>query len=274
MSTRFGPVTASRRKPVNVSVRFVRLGRVPRWVPAAALRIAAVLLASASVLFPLGGCGGQPTESYPTLNGRFATEDDIGPLIAEQASLGDEGFRLIVRRAGERYEAGGQLVMPRPTLETDSADVGPLIVSLQYWRPATETASDGGATQATTLSVEDWHKLRRRLFGTLIPSGTDEGIVIHFGVDDYFLYFDDDGVFSVSVIDAKPGDYRITARYPFVDLLPRGLDVLNQFLNERGIDDPLIENLIARMEVATEAFRQPDGSLLAPMRAHVLVVEG
>ena len=38
-------------------------------------------------------------------------------------------------------------------------------------------------------------------------------------------------------------------------------------------NDPLIESLIAQMETATEAFRQPDGSLLAPMRAHLLMVE-
>ena len=215
----------------------VRLAR-----PAVVFRVTALLIAIAAVSVAVGGCGGQPTEVYPTLTGRFAAEQDVRPLIAEQASLGAKGFQLVIRRGDERYEAGGRLAMPNPNREAESADASPLLVPLQYWRVATakEPTVGTGATRATVLSVEDWRILRRRLFSSLVPSGTREGIVIHFGVDDYFLYFDDTGAFSVSVIDQKPGEYSIAARYPFVDLLPRGLRVLDQFLEERDIDGPLV----------------------------------
>lgn len=209
---------------------------VQNWM---ASRTGALLFTVFAATVALVGCGGQPTEVYPTLTGRFAT-DDAGPLTAEQGSLGPEGFQLAIRRDDERFEAGGQLVMPDPSQEVESTEGGPLLVPLQYWRPASGTIADAAATPATILSVEDWRTLRRRLFSSLIPSGTGEGIVIHFGVDDYFLYFDEDGVFRVTVIDAKPGDYGIAARYPFDDLLPHGLRVLNHFLAERGIDGSLI----------------------------------
>ncbi len=38
-------------------------------------------------------------------------------------------------------------------------------------------------------------------------------------------------------------------------------------------NDLVIEAMIGRMETATKEFRQEDGSLLTPMRAHVLVIE-
>ncbi|MDJ0759071.1 MAG: phosphatidylserine/phosphatidylglycerophosphate/cardiolipin synthase family protein [Woeseiaceae bacterium] len=188
----------------------------------------------------LVGCGGQPVEHYPTLTGRFAEEANAQPLIAERALLGPSGFELEFRQGDTLYQGGGRLELTPPVDDTVAVETGPLLVPLDYWHEAGEAPPAGDGTPATILGVDDWHVVRNQLFASLIPVGTNEGIVIHFGVDDYFLYFDQNDVFSVSIIDEKPGDYLIAARYSFVELLPLGFDILQAFLEEKGIADSLI----------------------------------
>ena len=188
----------------------------------------------------LVGCGGQPVENYPTLTGRFASEADTQPLIASRALLGPSGFELVFRQGDTLFQGGGRLELGPPVEDAAGAEPGPLLVPLAYWVPAGQPSTTGDGVQAAILSVKDWRDLRNQLFASLIPVGTNEGIVIHFGVDDYFLYYDQNNVFSVSIIDQKPGDYFIAARYSFVELLPLGFELLEQLLEDRGIDESLI----------------------------------
>ncbi len=209
----------------------MRFGLIERLRQAASLLLAAVLLSS---------CASQPQETYPTLTGRFASEADTKPLIARRALLGPSGFELEFQQGETLYQGGGRLELKPPVDDPVGAQNGPLLVPLEYWHPLGQTPPPGDGKPATILGVDDWRVVRNQLFASLIPVGTKEGIVIHFGVDDYFLYYDQNDVFSVSIIDEKPGAYTIAARYAFVDLLPLGFDVLQAFLDDKGIEDSLI----------------------------------
>ena len=188
----------------------------------------------------VGGCASPDVESYPTLTGRFAAEEDLEPLIAEAGFLDESGYKLLFRRGEELYEGGGSLESLRRDVSAESPGDGPLLVPLEYWRPADQPRLGGEGSPARVLGIDDWRTVRDRLFASMLPSGSKEGIVIHFGIDDYFLYLDQDARFNVSVIDEKPGDYRIAARYAFADVVARGFPVFERFLGEKGIDDSLI----------------------------------
>jgi cardiolipin synthase len=181
------------------------------------------------------GCTGQTAETYPTLTGHFAAEASMEPLIAEQGRLDSSRYEIVFRQGTDRYVGGGNL-------EAMSASAGsePLLVPLEYWQSSEDASPAGDAVPAKVLGVAAWQTVRDRLFAALIPVGTGEGIVVHFGVDDYFLYYDKSDVFAVSVIDEKPGDYRIAARYTFEDLLAWGRPVFEEYLAEEGIEDSLI----------------------------------
>ncbi len=186
------------------------------------------------------GCASQPAETYPTLTARFADEAELEALIAEQGQLDREGFRIVFRQGSERYVGGGRLAEPATGDAIDASEQGPVLVPLEYWRPAGQAVDWGDGVSARVLGVDDWQAVRNRLFESLIPVGTGEGIVVHFGVDDYFLHFDESGRFRVSIIDEKPGEYGIAARYTFEDVVARGRPILERFLGEMGVEEKLI----------------------------------
>ncbi len=186
----------------------------------------------------MSGCAGQPPESYPTLNGRFAAEAATLPLVAETAALGDSGFQLVFRQGDAKFAGGGQL-LPAGADPGDQFD-GPVLLPLEYWRVATDQAPPTLDRQAYILDSDAWYTVRDQLFAAVIPADAGAGIVVHFGIDDYFLYYDEEGRFHVSIIDDKPGHLRIAARYGFAEIVERGRPVLEEFLDERGIDESLV----------------------------------
>ena len=198
------------------------------------------LLSLATMLTLLVAClsESEPIE-YPTLVGRFAEEKAPLPLLADEAFLGGADFYIRFRRGDEVRYGGGNWAKRIPILKLEEGGQydGPFLLPLQYEseQPWTRPPLDRKAVRI--LGVEDWHDLRRRLFETLLPRGEKSGVVLHFDVDDYFLYYDEGGEFVVSVIDAKPGDYAIAARVTISELVDRGLPVLEEFLAERDIGE-------------------------------------
>ena len=223
-----------RRLGISAHCRDKRERRVglPKALIAAFALVVTLVMAS--------GCAGQRVETYPTLTGRFAPEEELDPLIAEVGQLHASAFRIVFRYKDERYEGGGSLDGLRLDEDADIVGNGPVLLPLEYWRHADQEPMASEGLPARVLDIADWHTVRDRLFASLIPVGTGEGIVVHFGVDDYFLYYDENGVFSVSVIDEKPGDYQIAGRYTFADVVAHGRPVLEEFLDDEGVDESLI----------------------------------
>ena len=199
-----------------------------------------MLLLLASVLVVLAACVSESEEpDYPTLVGRFAKEAEPLPLIADEAYLGDADFFVRFRRGGTTYYGGGNWASRIPILELSETGRydGPYLLPLQYEQRERWAELPGNLAAPAILGVADWHTVRSRLFEALLPRDGKAGIVLHFNVDDYFLYYDEHGQFQAAVIDAKPGDYAVARRFTMSELVDRGLPVLEAFLAERGIED-------------------------------------
>ena len=199
-----------------------------------------LLLPLATVLSVLAACASEPEDfEYPVLVGRFADEGEPLPLVAEEAWLSGTDFYVRFRRGDEIRYGGGNWAKRIPILELGEGETynGPYLLPLQYEREERWRELPDDRVAATLLGVSDWHALRERLFDRILPRDGKSGVVLHFNVDDYFLYYDENGNFEATVIDAKPGDYAIAGRITMPALLDHGLPVLEAFLSERGIDN-------------------------------------
>jgi len=199
-----------------------------------------VLLPLATMLSVLAACvsESEPLE-YPTLVGRFADEATPLQLIAEEAWLSDADFYVRFRRGDDIRYGGGNWARRIPILELDAGGHydGPYLLPLQYEQDEPWDDLPENLHSARILGVADWHDLRGRLFAAILPREEKAGIVLHFNVDDYFLYYDENGDFQVTVIDDKPGDYSVARRVAMAELVEMGLPLLEEFLAERGIED-------------------------------------
>jgi cardiolipin synthase len=199
-----------------------------------------VLLPLASVLVVLAACVSESDPpDYPTLPGRFAEEGAPQALIADEAYLSGTDFYVRFRRGNEIRYGGGNWSRRIPILGLSEGEryEGPYLLPLQYEQAARWPDLPEDRVSPRILGVPDWHALRARLFEAVLPRDGHSGIVLHFSIDDYFLYYDERGRFHATVVDAKPGDYEIARRITMYELVQRGLPVLEDFLAERGIDD-------------------------------------
>jgi cardiolipin synthase len=199
-----------------------------------------LLLPLATMLSVLAACVSESGPlDYPTLVGRFADEGEPPPLIAEEAYLSDTDFYVRFRRGDQTRYGGGNWARRIPILELSESGQydGPYLLPLQYEQNEAWDDLPEHRVSARLLEAADWHAMRTRLFGAILPRGEKSGIVLHFNVDDYFLFYDDNGDFQASIIDDKPGDYAIARRITMPDLVEMGPPLLEDFLTERGIDD-------------------------------------
>lgn len=199
-----------------------------------------LLLPVAALLSVSAACVSEPGEfDYPVLVGRFADEGELLAPVAEEAWLSGTDFYVRFRRGDEVRYGGGNWAKRIPILELTRGDqyTGPYLLPLQYEHEERWSDLPDDRVAATLLGIPDWHALRERLFARILPRDGKSGLVLHFNVDDYFLYYDENGDFEATVIDAKPGDYAIARRITMPELVEQGLPVLEAFLSERGIDD-------------------------------------
>jgi cardiolipin synthase len=199
-----------------------------------------LLLPLATMFSVLAACVSESEQlEYPTLVGRFADETEPPPLIAEEAFLSDADFYVRFRRGTDTRYGGGNWARRIPILELSEGGKydGPYLLPLQYEQdePWDELPED--RVSARLLGIPDWHAMRARLFDAILTRDKKSGIVLHFNVDDYFLYYDDNGDFHATVIDAKPGDYAVARRVTISELVDMGLPLLEAFLEERGIEE-------------------------------------
>ena len=179
------------------------------------------------------------SQNLPTLQGHFAEPAQAEPLIADLAYIGEEDFYVRFRRGEHTYHGGGNWAERIPVLRIAEAGrhEGPYLLPLQYEQTEPWDDFRGYVRKARILGVDDWHDLRERLFAAILTRGDKSGVVLHFNVDDYFLYYNEEGEFRATVIDAKPGDYIVSRRFEISDLVGMGLPLLEAFLDELGIEE-------------------------------------
>ena len=175
---------------------------------------------------------------YPTLIGTFADEGDLVPLVADQAYIGEFEFFIRFRKGDDTLYGGGEWASRIALQEVASPEsAGPYIVPLEYQRSSRWNLAPNDVTQARILGSDDWQEFRDQLFAAVLPRKKKTGIVLDFGIDDYFLYYDNKGAFQATVIQEKPAEYRIDRRVAISEFMRLGWPTLETFLSGRGINE-------------------------------------
>lgn len=199
------------------------------------------------VAFAIAACGlfacasaPEPVQAeYPVLVGRFADESALNLLVAEEAFVGESNFLVRFRRGTQFFNLSGAWADRIQVVATpdDQKYAGPYILPLKYQRTGSRDEQRDDYTPVRILDTEDWHALLSRFLTVTLPHEERTGVVLHFSIDDYFLYYDPDGEFKISVIEDKPGQYAIADRIAFSEFIRRGIPLLKRFFSEKGITD-------------------------------------
>jgi len=203
----------------------------------------------------LGGlfiaCAGQPdtpgegdTADLPRLQGRFAEQGVLSPLVAVEAYVGGEEFYVSYESADGLVYAGGnwanRIDLTAVEQTNDDSYAGPYILPLAYQQGGRWDSIPDSPITPRLLSSKQWGRFREQLFATVLPRTEQTGIVMHFDNDDYFLYYNNLNQFEARLIIDKPADYTISESIGFEEFMRRGLPQLELFLQEEGIDDRII----------------------------------
>ena len=158
----------------------------------------------------------------PTLEGRFTRSPDAQPLIADLAYIDDRDFYVRYTRGGRNYYSGGNWSERIAILRDEEPGVikGPYLLPLQYQQSVPWSSLPGDVAPIRILDSDQWYALREHLFAAILDRGEKRGVVLHFNVDDYFLYYMENGKFQASVIDDKPGDYEVSRRIAIAEIWP------------------------------------------------------
>jgi len=173
------------------------------------------------------------------LPARFADEGPSEPLVALDAFIDETDFYIRYQIGDDILYTGGEWAnrINLATIEAGGAQGGPYILPLQYHQTERWASTPDEPVVAKVLSSDDWQTLRGRIFENILPRSGRSGVVLHFYVDDYFLYFDEEGTFQSTVLLDKPAEYSISARFTFASFLESGTPLLEEFLTEKGISE-------------------------------------
>jgi hypothetical protein len=195
-----------------------------------------------------GSCSSQhsvvdevPPGEHPTLQGRFAEEGALEPLVALEA-FGANGEFLISYQSAAGVIYGGGNWSNRIDLATEASDddltySGPYILPLEYQQLERWAEVAEKEIIPTLLSLEQWNRFHERLFASVVPRMEQAGIVMHFDNDDYFLFYNEANRFECRLFLNKPSNYSVKESINFRDFLRLALPQLDQFLAEEGISN-------------------------------------
>ncbi len=242
------------------------------------------LMADLLVAAILASCTAQPESGeFLTLPARFADEGHAEPLVALEAFRDETNFFIRYQVGNEFLYTGGDWAdrIELKAIEGGAVQGGPFIVPLQYHRPESWSETPVERVSATILSSDEWERFRDAFISSMLPRSGRVGIVLHFFVDDYFLYFDEEGVFQSTLLVDKPAEYKIRSQVSFGEFLESGVPLLEAYLVEKNIVDRRIlfntgdtgvyslPFLYVNLELPLAVFTryEPKGRLTEPTRA-------
>ena len=206
-------------------------------------RFALLLLA-----MPLGfGCATSPMdpeiseEDLHTLPGHFAEEPVTHPLIATEAFIGAEEFYVAYEGEDGLVYSGGnwsnRIDLTAMSQGPDGDYAGPFILPLEYhqrnrWDEVPETP-----IVPRLLSSKYWGRFIDLVFESVLPKANMTGIVMHFGEEDYFLYYNDISNFEARLIIDKPKNYVVAETIDFMEFIRRSRPIMEEFLIREGIEE-------------------------------------
>ena len=197
------------------------------------------------------GCAGSSTidenvadEEPRVLQGRFAAEPVVEPLVADEAYIGDRDFFVRYEGAdGTVYARGNwseRIDLHAVAATAGDTYAGPYILPIQQrqkvrWAPLPEAP-----IAPRILRSDQWVRFMDGLMTSVLPDDGESGVAMHFDNDDYFLFINEVGRLESHLLTEKPAGYRIAQSISFGDFIRQGLPELRKFLVAEGITETRI----------------------------------
>ncbi|MDH3576246.1 MAG: phosphatidylserine/phosphatidylglycerophosphate/cardiolipin synthase family protein [Gammaproteobacteria bacterium] len=208
-------------------------------------RLALSILRLPMAILLAGGCASSlekaPADDMRTLPGRFAEEPVTKPLTAVEAFIGPTEFYISYKSEDGLVHSGGNwsnkidLTALGQGPEGDYA--GPYILPLEYQQRARWAEVPEAPIVPRILGSKYWNRFIDTVFESVLPKAAMTGIVMHFGEDDYFLYYNDINNFEARLITDKPENYVVAETIDFAEFNRRAQPVMDEFLKQEGIED-------------------------------------
>ncbi len=182
-----------------------------------------------------------PQDELKTLPGRFAEEPVNEPLAAVEAYFGRGEFYLSydgedgVVFSGGNWSEKVDLTGLAPAADRDYT--GPYILPLQFHQATRWPELPESPVVPRLLGSKHWNRFIDRVFETVLPKAAMTGIVMSFGEDDYFLFYNDINNFESRLLIDKPRNYVVAETIDFAEFNRRAQPLIDAFLEEEGIED-------------------------------------
>ena len=182
-----------------------------------------------------------PQDELKTLPGRFAEEPVAQPLAAVEAYFGDGQFYLSYNSEDGLVYSGGswseKIDLTGLASVAEADYTGPYILSLQFHQTSRWAELPNPPIVPRLLGSKHWNRFIDRVFESVLPKTAMTGIVMSFGEDDYFLFYNDINNFESRLLIDKPQNYVVAETIDFAEFNRRAQPLIDIFLEEEGIED-------------------------------------
>ncbi|MGB5256547.1 MAG: phospholipase D-like domain-containing protein, partial [Woeseiaceae bacterium] len=202
-------------------------------------------LLTATVALFISACASGPSfppeDDLKTLTGRFAEEPVTKPLNAVEAYVGDEQLFLSYESEDGLVFSGGdwseEIELTLSELDAAESYKGPFILPLQYHQRVRWPRLPESPLRPRVLGSKYWNRFIDTVFETVLPKAAMTGIVMKFGEEDYFLFYNDINNFESRLFTDKPENYVVAETIDFTEFNQRAQPVMANFLQQEGIAD-------------------------------------
>lgn len=206
-------------------------------------RFALSVLPAALALLQIGACAGNDmasdTAEVRVLVGKFAEEPVARPLVAVEAFIGPTEFYLSFEAEDGIVYSGGnwsnRVDLTGLGSGANESYAGPFILPLEYQQATRWAATPEAPIVPRILSSKYWNRFIDQVFASVLPKADMTGIVMHFGEDDYFLYYNDINNFESRLLIDKPEAYVVAESIDFAEFVARAQPLMDEFLTQEGI---------------------------------------
>ena len=182
-----------------------------------------------------------PEDDLRTLPGRFAEEPVSKPLVAVEAYIGPTQFYLSYEgEEGLIYSGVDWSDKIDMTARADDAEdryAGPYILPLQFHQQSAWPELPETPIVPRVLGSKYWNRFIDTVFETVLPKAAMTGIVMKFGEEDYFLFYNDINNFESRLFTDKPKNYVVAETIDFAEFNRRAQPLMDTFLTNEGIED-------------------------------------
>lgn len=192
----------------------------------------------------IGGCAStqdMAATELRTLPGHFAEERVATPLVMVAAYIGADDFYVSYEDEDGLVYSGGnwsnKVDLSALVQETVDGYAGPHILTLEYHQRDAWPALPDNLITPRILGSKYWNRFIDALFESVLPKAAMTGLVMKFGEEDYFLYYNDINNFESRLLTDKPPNYIVAETIDFTEFNRRAQPLMDAFLSEEGIED-------------------------------------